>query len=317
MFRVAVLVEVFLVYFYLVNHIRTIKDMQFFIVVSLIGMVVESVLMIVQWVTGLTFQIAGIQAEILYGGRVAGTLGWTGPAAGYLGALALIAFSMLWGFQKKSLKILAVTSMGLGIVAMVSTGSRIGWISFAVTVLAFVFAGLQIGWIKRETLVLVFIAMLALIAIFYGPIYKRFTAYDYGSANSRPMMWKLAWNVIRAHPWLGVGAGNYALVTRDYYTYDVGIPAEVLDIQVHNSYLDIWAESGTIALLCYISFLGAAILKAWSCVNSRNRFQALMGIGLGLGIISICIQMVTDTFHIRSITLFVWSLVALAACLPT
>ncbi len=316
MFRIAQLAEVFLVYFYLANHIRTTQDMQFFIVVSLLGMIAESLLMIVQWITGLTFQIAGIQAVIIGGGRVAGTLGWTQPAAGYLTALVLIAMSMLWGFPRKSGKILAVSGIGLGIIAMVSTGSRIGWISFAATSLVFVLAGMRIGWIKRETLIIAFIALVALAAIFYGPIYTRFTANDYGSASARPMMWKLAWNVIKAHPWLGVGAGNYALVTPQYYTPDIGDPAEVLNIQVHNSYLDVWAESGTFALLCYLALFGAAIIKAWSCIKSRSRFVSLMGMALGLAIVSLCIQMFTDTFHLPSITLFTWSLIALAASLP-
>jgi O-antigen ligase len=272
--------------------------------------------MIVQWITGLTFQVAGIQALIIYGGRVAGTLGFTGPAAGYISVLVLIAISMLWGFPRKSGKILAGASIGLGIVAMVSTGSRIGWISFAATTLVFILAGLRIGWIKRETLVLVFIAVIAIVAIFYGPIFTRFTANDFGSAGSRPMMWKLAWNIIRAHPWLGVGAGNYALVTPNFFTPDVGDPAQVLNIQVHNSYLDVWAESGIFALLCYLALFGTAIIKAWSCISSPSRFKSMMGLGLGLAIVSLCIQMFTDTFHVRSITLFAWSLVALAASLP-
>ena len=315
-FRIAELVELFLVYFYLANHIRTNADMQFFVLVSLGGMLVEEGLMIVQWVTGLSFTIAGIQASLISGDRVAGTFGFTGPAAGYLTSLGLIAFALLWGFTKKSNQRLAIASFGFGIVALVSTGSRIGWISFAVTLLALILFGRWQGWIKTKTLALLALGGLALGIAFFGIISTRFIAYDYGSAASRPMMWKLAWRVIQAHPWLGVGAGNYALITRNYYTPDIGLANEVLDIQLHNAYLNVWAESGIFALLCYLGVLGVSILKAWSCRGSPSQFVSKMGIGLGLAILSLCIQMATDTFHMSSINLFVWLMVALAASLP-
>ena len=315
-FRVEQLVEMFLIYFYLVNHIQTSQDMQFFLIVLLGGLLAESVLMILQWITGLTFSIAGLQAMMLGPGRVGGTLGHTGPAAGYLSAMALIAMAMVWGFQQKSQKRLAVISMGLSMIALVSTGSRIGLGGFAVTLLAFLLTCLRHGWIKRETLILLVIAVLIIGIGSYGAISTRFSTLNNSSAQSRPMMWKLAWKAIQAHPWLGVGAGNYALVTRDYYSADVGLAQEVLDIQVHNAYLDIWAESGIFALLCYLGLFGGAIMKAWSCITSRSRFRSMLGKGLSLAIVSLCIQMNTGTFHLRSITLFVWLLVALAASLP-
>jgi len=149
-------------------------------------------------------------------------------------------------------------------------------------------------------------------AVFFTPIQVRMTG-GRASIESRPMMWNLAWRVIQAHPWLGVGAGNYALITPDYYVPDVGIPEEVIDIQVHNRYLGIWAESGVFALLCYVSFLGAGVVQAFSCAKSNQRFISLAGIGLGCAIISLCIQMITSTFQVRSVTLYAWLLPALAA----
>jgi len=40
-----------------------------------------------------------------------------------------------------------------------------------------------------------------------------------------------------------------------------------------------------------------------------------MGMGLSLAFVSLCIQMVTGTFHTRPITYFTWVMVALAASL--
>jgi len=315
LFRVVQLFELFLTYFYLANHIRTVQDMQFLVAVLIGGMLAESILMIVQWITGLEFIIAGVQAVTYGPGRVGGTLTNPGPAAGYLSAQALIACAMIWAFPKTSQKVFAAVSFGLGTIALVGTGSRIGWAAFAVMMLVYVLVELRLGKVKRKTLFLLVVAVLALGAIFYDVIYTRYTAEDYGSAESRGKMNRLTWNVIQAHPWLGVGAGNQALVARDYYTPDVGDPEDILDTQVHNRYLLIWAESGTFALLCYVGFLGAAVIKAWSCVRSDHRWISLMGAGLGGAILSLCIQMFTGNFLARSITLFVWLLLALTASL--
>jgi O-antigen ligase len=315
LFRVVQLFELFLAYFYLANHLRTTEDVQFFLMVSMWAMFAESILMIVQWITGLEFIIGGVQAATLGPGRVGGTLTNPGPAAGYLSAQALITCAAIWAFPRTPQKVFAAVSFGLGSIALVGTGSRIGWGAFAVTILLFILLGLKSSWVKRETLVLLAVAVLALGATFYDTIHTRYTADDHGSTENRKKMYRLVWNIFRAHPWLGVGAGNHALVTRDYYTPDVGDPKGVIDIQVHNRYLLIWAESGTFALLCYVGFLGAAVVKAWSCAKSNHRWISLMGTGLGLAIVSLCIQMLTATFITRSITLFVWMLPALVVSL--
>ncbi len=315
LFRVVQLLELFLAYFYLANHVRTVQDMQFFVAVSIGGLLAESILIIVQWITGLEFIIAGVEAVTLGPGRAGGTLGSPGPAAGYLSAQALIACAMIWAFPRTSQKAFAAVSFGLGTIALMGTGSRIGWGAFAVTFPAFILAGLKRGWIKHKSLVALVIVTLALGATFYDTIYTRYTADDRGSAESRSKMYRLAWNMVRARPWLGVGAGNQALVTRDYYTPDVGDPGNILDVQVHNRYLLIWAESGTFALLCYVAFLGVAAIKAWSCVKSNHHSISLMGAGLSCAILSLCIQMFTGTFHVRTVTLFTWILPALAISL--
>ncbi len=314
-FRIVQLFELFLAYFYLANHIRTINDMRFFVLVFLAGMLAESLLMILQWVTGLSFSVAGIKTTTYGPGRGGGTLGHPGPAAGYISAMAVIAGAMIWAFTRKSRRILAAACFGFGVIALVSTGSRIGWAAFAVTLPLALLVGLKRGWVKRETLVVLAVALLIFGAIFFPIFYNRLTVDDYGSVASRLMMYKLAWNMIRENPWFGVGAGNSALLTKDYFTYAVGDPEMVLNMQVHNKYLLIWAENGTFALLCYLCFLGSAVMKAWSCVKSDHPWISLMGIGLCFAILSLCIQMLTGTFLVRPITLFSWLLPALAVSL--
>ncbi len=313
-FRIAQLVELFLAYFYMANHIRTRRDMLFFVTVSLGGALAESILMIVQWITGLEFIVAGIQAITLGPGRVGGTLTNPGPAATYLSAHAIIACAIMWASSRASRKALAAFAFLLTVLALISTGSRAGWSAFAVTLPLFLLMGLVAGRIKVRGLIMLIMVVLVLGVIFYDVFHTRFTADDRGSAESRPQMWRLGWNMIQAHPWLGVGANNYSLVNGDYYTPDVGNP-NLIGGQMHNRYLWIWTESGIFALLCYVGFLGAAIVYALSCIGSGRRWISLLGMGLACSVISLCIQMFTATFVERSITFFVWLLPALTASL--
>lgn len=81
------------------------------------------------------------------------------------------------------------------------------------------------------------------------------------SARGRLEAWKVAGNMIVANPFLGVG---YAKFQNNYKTYDPraltvneGSADQVGTRVAHNSYLQIWAESGTPAFLVYLVLLGS------------------------------------------------------------
>ena len=207
----------------------------------------------------------------------------------------------------------------LGCIAVISTGSRASWVSIVVVLLALVLVGAWRGWVRRRILVLLFIVTLIIAGVFYPAIHTRLTTYDRGSARSRIVMFRLAWNVIKANPWFGVGANNYALVARDYYTSDVGeyddVLLYVIDQAVHNAYLLMWAEIGLFGFIMYLSFLLVPLIQAWYYIRSDDRFLSMMAIGLGCAIVAMGIQMLVEHFSPRPSTIFVWLLVSLVASL--
>ena len=106
LFKIAQLVELFLIFFYLANHLRTKQDLQFFIIVLMGGMLAESILMVIQWRTGWGFSIAGITASISSNDlRTAGTLGTANSAGVIIAAYLTIVFAMVWLFIKRSQKV--------------------------------------------------------------------------------------------------------------------------------------------------------------------------------------------------------------------
>jgi probable O-glycosylation ligase (exosortase A-associated) len=102
------------------------------------------------------------------------------------------------------------------------------------------------------------------------------TIRDYkndGSAMGRLAAWKVAGNMIRARPVFGVGLDRF----RDNYAafdYDrpPGVPVERKSSRVaHNSYLQIWAECGTIAFAIYMSMLMLTLVDLWRVRRQASR----------------------------------------------
>ena len=88
--------QVFLMYFYIVNHITTQDNLRLIVITMTICLLLESVLMVLQYFTGATLDIgnlvtshAGAEGASAgaTGRRVAGTLGRSGHAALYLNSV--------------------------------------------------------------------------------------------------------------------------------------------------------------------------------------------------------------------------------------
>ncbi|MBL8899434.1 MAG: putative O-glycosylation ligase, exosortase A system-associated [Planctomycetes bacterium] len=76
------------------------------------------------------------------------------------------------------------------------------------------------------------------------------------SSRSRLEAWGIALQVISEHPWLGVGMRNFELAYAQMdVSKQVGGAEEVRTIVVHNSYLQVWAEQGSIAFALYLTLL--------------------------------------------------------------
>ena len=107
---------------------------------------------------------------------------------------------------------------------------------------------------------------------------------DYGSALSRPVMFSVAWNVIKDHPFVGVGLNNYTLVAPDYDHTRVAISIS-FPHPVHNIYLLHAAEIGIPGAICFIWFLVSTIRLAFKCSSETGLLldsAILKAIGVGI-----------------------------------
>jgi probable O-glycosylation ligase (exosortase A-associated) len=152
-------------------------------------------------------------------------------------------------------------SFFLTMLTIMSTGSRGGFLAMGV-VLA------MMAWKTKYKLpALVGMGLLGLIGLLLAPqeyLDRLGTIADADdeSIQGRFLSWQVAGNMIKAKPLLGIGFKNMVF---DYQRYLAGIKVppnmEIVPSRVaHNSYLQVWAESGTFAFILFLYMIGGTIL---------------------------------------------------------
>jgi probable O-glycosylation ligase (exosortase A-associated) len=136
----------------------------------------------------------------------------------------------------------ALTHSRGGFLAMVATGLWIAWRS---------------GKLVRALLLLAGLGVVFLLCVPHEVLERLGSITDTGesSIQARFRSWTVALAMIRAHPLLGVGPRNFVYRFEEFSDAPlfVGEQTHV----AHNSYLQIWAEGGTFAFLCYLMLLGS------------------------------------------------------------
>ncbi|MBI5432213.1 MAG: putative O-glycosylation ligase, exosortase A system-associated [Planctomycetes bacterium] len=88
-----------------------------------------------------------------------------------------------------------------------------------------------------------------------------------GSAMGRIAAWKTAIRMASDNPVLGVG---FQMFRRHYSQYSLN-PGEYVRV-AHNSYLQVWAETGTIALMLYLFLIFYSLWRVWSLRRDAKRY---------------------------------------------
>ena len=161
-----------------------------------------------------------------------------------------------------------VAAVVLSVVTIVLTHSRGGFLALTGTAL---WIAWRSGHLFRAALGLGACAV-AFLALAPASVIERLGSIGdatESSANARLTAWATALRMIADNPLLGVGLRNFQFHYAEYSV--VPLPAGAPTYVAHNSYLQIWAESGTIAFLVY------ALLLASVFVACRRVFQLSRG----------------------------------------
>lgn len=108
--------------------------------------------------------------------------------------------------------------------------------------------------------------------------------------------WQAAQGMIEAHPWLGVGLGNFSGAYPEYsllrWPTNRG--------HAHNIYLHTWAETGLLGLIAYVSFWAYVIILTFWIIRRTTGWQR----GLALGLLGVWAHLLThhlvDNLHVNN-----------------
>jgi putative inorganic carbon (hco3(-)) transporter len=303
LYELFLLSQMFLLYIYVVATVHTRQDVLFIATMLLIGLVLESLVMIGLRFVGHSITVAGILARIDGGTRVGGTLGSPNVAASYLSLFLTLAMSVLLTRLGQSYKLLAMLAFGLGGVALIFTLSRGGWIAFVLAIAILCLLAWRRGWLSLEVPLVAVFGVLLLSLLFQDAILIRIFGDDEGSAHSRLPLMKLAFKIIEDNPVLGVGANNFAIAINQYVTPEFG--GEWISV-VHNKYLLIWAEIGLGGLVAFLLFLATTIRLGWQCWKFNDRMLSPLALGLTAGIVGQMGHMFVELFNSRPQVQSLW-----------
>jgi O-antigen ligase len=149
-------------------------------------------------------------------------------------------------------KTLSLVMTPLLFLNVVLTYSRTGFLASGLVILGVLFY--RRGWGKALAVVAVVLAVLLLAPHQYWERMATITTDREG--ENRVFLYAAAVKMIQASPILGVGYGGYQHLVNRFYplrvTTESGSP--------HNIYLELWAETGIVALLLFLLLLGTSLL---------------------------------------------------------
>ncbi len=313
------LIQMFLMYFYIVNHVKTWADFRVILNTWIVCLALEGLLMILQSFTGASISFAGIASQTLRdaaGGltisRAGGTIGSANGAAIWLTPSLAITMGAYLVYREMKLPEtkLALLAFILGVIGLVVTFSRSGWFAFGLATFILGAWALSRGIGRRPFAALVALG-LVITVIFSNLIIGRLINDDAGSASSREIGDKMAYSMIEANPF-GVGINNFDERKMGYLPRElVGQPRKWVYI-VHNHYLLIWAEMGFYGLLAFVLMLLVAAVHGIRLLIQKTSLQAsILAASLLAAMAGYALHMTTDVFSWPIHVQLLWTMIAL------
>lgn len=308
-FEAFIIGQSILLFLYFVDTFRTEKDFKYVMTILLFVVLTQSILMIFLFITKTNIEFATLVARVdVYESRprVGGTIGGPNSAGGFLSLMLLPILGLIFSKVERRLKVLAVITLIVGMIALITTFSRGGWLGFATFTFIFIVISIYFGWIKLNNLLLMTFPTLITLIAFWDSIFGRLTQSDTSAIDGRLPLNEIAFQMVRDNPLIGIGANNFGIAVRIYAAQLGGIWLRI----VHNKYLLIWSETGTLGLLAFLGFLATSLLSGWLYVI-RDQPLSPLALGIVCGLLAHMLHMFVDIFNARHQLQALWMMTGL------
>jgi len=298
LYQIWVYLTLFALFFYLANNINTREELLFVVSLIVAGLFIQNVIMELK-----TLGIIENDTSSRVLQRVNGTLRSPNNAGAYLAQMFLILLPCLALKTTRWQKWFLAGLLLFTIYNLVGTESRGAWTSAVIGIAVVAAISLFKGWLNLQKLVLVLVVVALFSLVFSGTIITRLTEDDNGAADARGPLAAIAFNMIRDNPIVGVGANNFGIALNDYIEADQF--GAWLNL-VHNGWLLVWSETGTIGLLFYLIFWMAILSQAVGLVRSGHPIYAPLALGIIASLLGASMHMMVDIFGSRILAQIIW-----------
>lgn len=297
LFGVFSLLQAVLIFTYLTNFIKSRADVMFVMKFLVIGLLVQSAMMIVTRFYGDDLAFGPVEFQIFNASdRITGSMGSPNVASAFIAMLLAPCLGLLLTPVSGRMKLLVTGAFVLGCCAIILTLSRGGWFAAALSVMIL----LTVAWQKRWLSPIVFFGVATaggMLALgFSRVLLERLLGDDGGSAQARVALNDLSGVMIRNNPF-GVGVNNWDLVAGQHAM--MGAYREEWFYIVHNKYLLVLSETGWFGLITFLAFLISVIACGWSAVRQNDKRLSPLALGLTAAFIGQMAHFAFDVFNSR------------------
>lgn len=259
--------------------------------------------------------------------RAFGTYGQPNPFGAHMELILVLACGALFGAiaaRRIGWGIGLLTACGILGAGLIASWSRGAWLGAGAGLAAMIFFAPRRRWVGANLVIgggLLFVT-LAGFGLLPGSVVARLSDFaqdltgiedvrgqeisnERYAVLERLAHWQAAVGMINDHPWLGVGFGNYEVAYPRYALMNWKYPLG----HAHNYYLNVFAETGLVGFLSYISgwlaliFITIRVLPRLSGLD-RGVAIGLIGVWIALSVHSVFDKLYVNNLFLHIGTIF-------------
>ncbi len=207
--------------------------------------------------------------------RVFASFVYPNALAGFLVVAFAPTLAWIWararGWDTRVKWLALLFAAGVMVFCLMLTGSRGGFVAFAVMALTALWCQVPKG--GRRSAAAMGGVVVALAVIFVLGHRGGLLHFGTKSLEARTDYWRGALAIIKDHPWGGTGPGTFGSI---YPKYKTALTEEAQ--AVHNNYLQMWSDSGLPAFLAFVLLWAVAVRDAFRLTRRRAGDAAAVAI---------------------------------------
>ena len=311
--------KMILLFYFIISEVKFENDFSFISLSLVCSLAILSLFCLMQYITQtnftIDFQVITTPSWYIGGFQPVGTTGSSNVTASQL--IALMPFGLAALIRNKNFffRLIAFSSVISAFVILILTQSRAGWLACALSLGIFLYLVLLKRLLKLRYALIIIILIIATGVTFFINIFEESSIQDISNPNTlydRKNLLLTSFRMIKAYPLVGVGFNNYTNVMQQYTPPNLAYTWIYL---VHNNYMLIWSEIGTIGFIIYILFIFYIYRNILFSLKLLVSNLSLVGISIISSLIALNIHMFFESFAGGSAAFLFWFMCAFAVSL--